>query len=266
VRRAAAIAALIVATGSGPAAADPLRPLTLRQDLLGWEGVGRIDLGDGYCTGALVAPDLVLTAAHCLFSGDTLRPREAIVFRAGYRNGEAIAVRGISQGVAVPGYDPQAPDAVARIAGDIALLRLDAPIPSGTARPFRPGQAPSAGSVSVVSYGAGRDAVLSREPDCRVLRREAGVMAFDCDVTFGSSGAPVFLSDDATVRIVSIVSAGTSTDGGTLSFGPVLEAQVDALSASLRAGEGLWETARPEPRRLGAGSGRSIEGARFLKP
>ncbi|MGB7242579.1 MAG: trypsin-like serine protease [Sulfitobacter sp.] len=36
---------------------------------LGWEAVGRLDTKNGgFCTGTLIAPDLVLTAAHCVMT------------------------------------------------------------------------------------------------------------------------------------------------------------------------------------------------------
>ena len=44
----------------------------------GWEAVGHLDVaGKGFCTGALIAPDLVLTAAQArqhIYLGINLRP------------------------------------------------------------------------------------------------------------------------------------------------------------------------------------------------
>jgi protease YdgD len=262
-----AVTALLVALAPVSAVAEPLRALTLRQDVLGWEGVGRIAFGyDGYCTGVLIAPDIVLTAAHCLFDDGVPRRRETVTFRAGERAGDAIAERRIVQAVIPESYRHDDTDPARRIAADVALLRLDLPIPSGTARPFQVDRAISGGTVSVVSYGAGRDTVPSRQSACNVLGRQDAIVALDCDVTFGSSGAPVFRSDGSAVRIVSIVAAGGSEDGRSLAFGPVLDGRIAELTERLRAGAGVWQDAPPTARRIGPGSERPAGSARFVRP
>ncbi|NOX74649.1 MAG: trypsin-like serine protease, partial [Alphaproteobacteria bacterium] len=59
-----------------------------------WEAVGRVNLvGTGFCTGALIAPNLVLTAAHCMYdkrTGERVKT-ENVEFLAGWRDGRAAA-------------------------------------------------------------------------------------------------------------------------------------------------------------------------------
>ena len=260
-----------------PAAAEaPMKRLTLRQDLLGWEAIGRVEIDRrGYCTRVLIAPDLVLTAAHCLYGGgeDYAAP-DGLRFRAGLRDGVALADSGAARAVVHPAYSPGG-DAATHIRYDVGLIQLAQPVSLSTAAPFQAVRlADEAQDLTVVSYGQGRDEALSWDEDCTMLGRQQGLIAFDCDVTFGSSGAPVFRRTGGRAELVSLVSSGVMDEGRRLAFGMELPAAIAELKAALRRGNGVAAT-------VAAGSGQAAarvlppttglartgpNGAKFLKP
>lgn len=255
------IASLAMAQTSG------LARLSDREDLLGWEAVGRIDMaGAGFCTGTLIASDLVLTAAHCVYHPETkaLVQADQLMFRAGLRDGTAIAERVVAQIAAHSGYDPEGAFNGENVRYDVALLRLRDPITTTQANPFvlHKGAVPGS-TVSVVSYGQGRAEALSRQRECRMVGNYDDVMAFDCNVTFGSSGAPVFARTGNRGRIVSVVSGMTIINGTKLAVGMSLPAVVDRLKRDMRA-----QQQRPTAsvRRVTVGDNRSGTGAKFVKP
>jgi protease YdgD len=149
---------------------------------------------------------------------------------------------------------------------DAALVQLTQPIPAATADPFVVQRAAGGLSgVSVVSYARGRADALSRQAACGVLWRQQGLFAFDCDVTFGSSGAPVFDGSGGRPRIVSLISSVNHSATGTVAIGMELPGLVTDMKAALRSGKGVFPEREVRAKRLRVGqSGGS--GARFVRP
>ncbi len=207
----AALAALLLA---GPAAAqdtrrlgptsqlpgvgtdDPRRPVNRR--LSPWDALGRVQTELGTrCTGVLVAPDRVLTAAHCLVAPRTrnyVQPR-SVHFLLGYDRGQWTAEARVTAFATGPGYDIERGPAGA----DWAVLTLDRRI--GEARRALPliRQAPPPRTpIMLAGYQQDRPEVLMADTGCRILGLQRGreglpTLVHDCAGTRGASGAPLLV-------------------------------------------------------------------------
>ena len=234
-RRAVLIVALMAAPAllAGRAAAvvggaDDAGPLSRRTVMvLGSQG--------GVCTGIVVAPDAVLTAAHCATA-----PESRIHYRDA--DGQPVLLQPRAR-VLHPGYDRGAV-AARRRSIDLSLMRLDQPLPARFEVAALQGAGPRAGARLVLGgYGVARpgDArstgtfrtaslpVVEPHGPSRILVWLQGAGSGACT---GDSGGPI--ADEAGIVAVATWATGPGSKGcGALSQGVLVGPQRDWIDRTL---------------------------------
>lgn len=260
------IALLCVAGFEAAAQTTDLRTLDTEYSAQVWRAVGRIDLGRGRatCSGTLIAPDLVLTAAHCLYrpGTSTLFKPDEVVFHAGLRQGKAVVSRSAEDIAAHEAFDPVSILTAANVRNDVGLIRLAEPISSYEIPSFKLyGGSVSPGPVSVVSYGQGRSETQSHQKECQLTERIEDILFFDCSAVPGTSGAPVFSHVNGRGEIIAVVSGGLGNTRDRRTVGMMLPQRVAEVKRQMR-----MQVRGPvaKVRRLGVGT-RTSNGAKFVR-
>ncbi len=212
---AATIFAQIIAAPAG--AADPR--LTVDPNTPPWNAIAKVQTNIGVrCTGALIAPAMVLTAAHCLYNRRTralLQPVSLHVL-LGYERGAYRWHRLVTRVTVGPGFDggkaqPQG--------ADWARLELAEPIPAAVSPLPISQEAPAPGTpLALAGYNQDRAQLLVADADCHLIgmvRSPDGGAFFthDCAGTRGTSGAPLLARHGDIWEVVGInIAAGRNAN------------------------------------------------------
>lgn len=212
-RLAAALALLLAAAPAVVRGAD--RRVAVDPNAPPWNAVAKVQSNIGeHCSGVLIAPAVVLTAAHCLYNPRTRAMLQPVSLHVlfGFERDRYRFHRLVRRFTLGAGFDgrrggPQA--------ADWARLELAAPVPIAPLPLLDQAVAPGS-AAALAGYNQDRSQLLLADLGCHILRAVAlpsggAFLVHDCEGTRGTSGAPLLMRQGGGWAVAAIaIAAGRS--------------------------------------------------------